>query len=168
VWERFSALIGEPSEFAAAVNNELAKAFGGDVSFATAVCGVIDAATGMLRLCGAGGPPPLIIRRSGDVETVGLSGLPLGVLEDVAYSAHAERLEAGDALLLYTDGAVEIDSAGGQILGVDGLIGLLRSMNYPHTPLSIPALEERLLTFSNAIRLADDMTIIEARFSGAD
>jgi hypothetical protein len=32
----------------------------------------------------------------------------------------------------------------------------------------MPALEERLLKFSNAIRMPDDLTIIEARFMGSD
>jgi hypothetical protein len=36
-------------------------------------------------------------------------------------------------------------------------------MGYPRTPLSMPALEERLLKFSNAIRMADDITIVEMR-----
>jgi hypothetical protein len=51
-------------------------------------------------------------------------------------------------------------------LGVDGFIGLLREMDYPGAPLSMAALEERLLKFSNAIRLSDDVTIIEARYNG--
>jgi sigma-B regulation protein RsbU (phosphoserine phosphatase) len=166
VWERCSGLLDAPAAFASAVNNELARAFGGDVSFATAVCGKIDASNGRLQLAGAGGPSPLVIRRSGDIQTVTLSGLPLGVLEDADYGGRDLRLEAGDALLLFTDGAFEIDNADNKILGVDGLVGLLTAMDYPRTPLSMPALEERLLKFSNAIRLADDMTIIEARFVG--
>jgi hypothetical protein len=52
-------------------------------------------------------------------------------------------------------------------LSVDGLIGLLLDMDYPRTPLSMPALEERLLKFSNAIRMPDDTTVVEARFFGA-
>lgn len=166
VWERYSGLLDAPAAFASAVNNELVKAFGGDVSFATAVCGKIDASDGRLHLSGAGGPSPLVIRSSGAIETVPLSGLPLGVLEEADYGGRDLRLEAGDALLLFTDGAFEIDNADRKILGVDGLIGLLKAMDYPRTPLSMPALEERLLRYSNAIRLPDDLTLIEERFAG--
>jgi PAS domain S-box-containing protein len=166
LWERFLPLLTEPSEFAAAVNNELAKVFGGDASFATAVCGVIDAANGSLRLSSAGGPPPLIARRSGRIQKTEMSGLPLGVMEGVIYGVHGMRLELGESVLLFSDGAFEIDNAAGEILGVDGLIGLLQEMDYPRTPLSMPALEERLLKFSNAIRMPDDITIIEAQFIG--
>ncbi len=168
LWERFLPLLTEPPEFAAAVNNELVKVFGGDVSFATAVCGVIDASNGTLWLTAAGGPPPLIARRSGRIQKTEISGLPLGVMEGVAYSVHGMHLEAGESVLLFSDGALEIENAAGEILGVGGLIGLLQEMDYPRTPLSMPALEERLLKFSNAIRMSDDITIVEVRFLGTD
>jgi serine phosphatase RsbU (regulator of sigma subunit) len=92
-----------------------------------------------------------------------MAGLPLGVMEGVAYGVHGMRLEAGESALLFSDGAFEIHNTAGEILGVDGLIELLQEMDYPRTPLSMPALEERLLKFSNAIRMPDDLTIIEAR-----
>ena len=168
LWERFLALLTKPAEFAAAVNAELVKVFGGDVSFATAVCGLIDASNGALWLTSAGGPPPLIARRSGRIKRIEVAGLPLGVIEEATYGVQGTRLEAGDGVLLFSDGAFEIDNAAGEILGVDGLIGLLQEMDYPRTPLSIPALEERLLKFSNAIRISDDVTIVEIRYMGSD
>jgi phosphoserine phosphatase RsbU/P len=168
LWERFLPLLTEPSEFASAVNNELVKVFGGDVSFATAVCGAIDASNGSLWLSSAGGPAPLIFRKNGEIKKVELSGLPLGVIEGVGYRGHGMRLEEGDAMLLFSDGVFEIHNSSGEILGVDGLIGLLQETDYPRAPLSIPSLEEQLLKFSNAIRMPDDITIIEARFIGAE
>jgi PAS domain S-box-containing protein len=167
MWDRFLALLTEPAEFAAAVNTELVKVFGGDVSFATAICGLIDASDGTLWLTAAGGPAPLIARRSGQIQKIEISGLPLGVVADATYSVHGMRLETGDAMLLFSDGAFEIHNSAGEILGVDGLMGLLKEMGYPRTPLSMLELEERLLKFSNAIRLEDDVTIIEARYHGA-
>jgi sigma-B regulation protein RsbU (phosphoserine phosphatase) len=124
---------------------------------------LIDASDGTLWMTAAGGPPPLIARRSGQIQKTEISGLPLGVLEGVIYNVHDMRLEAGESLLLFSDGAFEIDNAGGEILGVDGFIGLLQDLDYPTTPLSMRALEERLLKFSNAIRMSDDITIVEVR-----
>jgi hypothetical protein len=48
----------------------------------------------------------------------------------------------------------------------DHSIQILKNLKYPDTPLRMDALEEELLKFSNDIRLQDDITIIEARFSG--
>ena len=39
-------------------------------------------------------------------------------------------------------------------------------LNYPQMPLRMEMLEEVLLKFSNDIRLQDEITIIEARYSG--
>ena len=59
--------------------------------------------------------------------------------------------------------AVEIENTQGRMLGSEGLIEILRSQNYPQSPLRMEALEEELLRYSNSIRLEDDLTIIELR-----
>ena len=73
LWERFHPRLIGPADFAVAVNNELAKVVK-DESFATAICGVIDAETRKLRFVSAGGPPVLVVRRSGAVEQLESSG----------------------------------------------------------------------------------------------
>jgi serine phosphatase RsbU (regulator of sigma subunit) len=45
-WNRHFQLVKRPADFAAAVNDELVKLFGSVVTFATAVCGAIDAQSG--------------------------------------------------------------------------------------------------------------------------
>jgi PAS domain S-box-containing protein len=166
LWARHFQLLRNPVEFSAAVNKELVRVFGGDVSFATAISGVIDARAGTLRLTGAGGPPPLIIDANWTVEKVESSGLPFGVMEDVSYHEQTAQLEPGDSILLFSDGAIEIHNAKGELLGVDGFIEILKILDYPRIQLSMDALEEELLKFSNEIRLQDDVTVIEVRFSG--
>jgi serine phosphatase RsbU (regulator of sigma subunit) len=76
------------------------------------------------------------------------------------------QLQPGDSLLLFSDGAFEVHNAEDELLGVDGLAGILQSLDYPQTPLNMGALAEELLKFSNEIRLQDDIAIIEMRFSG--
>jgi hypothetical protein len=44
---------------------------------------------------------------------------------------------------------------------------ILRRLGYPEQPLSLAVLEKELLKFSNEIRLQDDVTIIEALFTGS-
>jgi PAS domain S-box-containing protein len=165
--KRHFELLKNPSEFASAINEELIRVFGEDVSFATAMCGFVDAGNGKIRLTGAGGPPPLIIRSDGRVERLKSSGLPLGVMEAVPYQEKSSHLLPGDALLLCSDGATEIHDAGGKELGIEGFVRILKTLDYPATKLSMPLLEEKLLKFSNAIRLPDDLTMVEIRYRGA-
>ena len=91
--------------------------------------------------------------------------MPLGLTADAPYEDHAVKLEPGDSLLLFTDGAFEIHDSKGEMLDVDGFARTLQKLNYPRSPLNMEVLEEELLRFSNDIRLQDDLTIIEIRFA---
>ena len=168
LWQRHHAFLDNPAEFAATINKELVGVFGDINTFAAATCGVIDARDASLCFAGAGGPPPLIVDAKGNFKKLPSSGLPLGFTDDIpeaaAYQEQTVPLEAGDAILIFSDGAFEIHNAADMILGVDGFINILKDLNYPQAPLNMAALEEALLKFSNDIRLQDDITILEARF----
>jgi serine phosphatase RsbU (regulator of sigma subunit) len=166
VWNQHFQLLTNPAVFAAEVNKELVRIFGRVVTFATAVCGVIDARAGKVSFTGAGGPSPLLIRANQVFEKIQCPGPPLGVMEDVPYEEQTIKLESGDSILLFSDGAFEIRNARDQLLGVDGLAQILTSLDYPQNQLNMDELHEELLTFSNEIRLQDDITIIEVRYLG--
>jgi hypothetical protein len=59
-----------------------------------------------------------------------------------------------------------IQNAQNEWLGVEGFTQILKSLDYPKAPLSMNTLEEKLLMYSNDIRLQDDITVIEARYFG--
>ena len=61
-----------------------------------------------LTIASGGHPPPLIVRADGRVERVETPGTLVGVLEQARFEERDARLWPGDALLLYTDGAVEL------------------------------------------------------------
>jgi PAS domain S-box-containing protein len=61
-----------------------------------------------VTLASGGHPPPLILRAGGAVEWVELPGTLVGILDDARFEDREFRLGAGDLLLLYTDGAVEL------------------------------------------------------------
>ena len=92
-------------------------------------------------------------------------GLPFGIMEDASYEETSVPIQEGDHLLLFSDGAVEVDNADGQMLGVDGLIGILKEQDYPTKDIQMSALEVELLKYSDGIRIEDDLTFIEIRFN---
>ncbi|MFI5762384.1 SpoIIE family protein phosphatase [Streptomyces sp. NPDC051563] len=74
---------------------------------ATAVCGLFDPRTRVMRWARAGHLPPVLVR-AGEAEAFPLiEGLLLGALPDVAYVEREVQLEPGDTLLMFTDGLVE-------------------------------------------------------------
>ncbi|MCC0094354.1 SpoIIE family protein phosphatase [Streptomyces flavotricini] len=74
---------------------------------ATAVCGLFDPRTRVMRWARAGHLPPVLVR-GGEPEAFPLiEGLLLGALPDVTYIEREVRLEPDDTLLMFTDGLVE-------------------------------------------------------------
>ncbi|MET9697209.1 SpoIIE family protein phosphatase [Streptomyces sp. NPDC006529] len=74
---------------------------------ATAVCGLFDPRTRVLRWARAGHLPPVLLR-GGEAHAFPLiGGLLLGALPDAVYAEREVRLEARDTLLMFTDGLVE-------------------------------------------------------------
>jgi serine phosphatase RsbU (regulator of sigma subunit)/anti-sigma regulatory factor (Ser/Thr protein kinase) len=68
----------------------------------------LDPASGEAKIVRAGHPLPLLRRADGSVQAIAEEGgIPLGVLADEQWPTATVRLEAGDRLLLYTDGLVE-------------------------------------------------------------
>lgn len=167
LWERHHGLLMNPMEFAATMNDELVKVVKTDESFATAICGLVDLQEQVFRFAGAGGAQVLVMHADGTYECPESSGLPLAVMEDALYEEVAIGIQTGDRLLLFSDGAIEVHNAEGQMLDIEGLVAILKKQGYPACGIDMDALEEELLKYSNSIRLDDDLTIMEVRFPGA-
>jgi sigma-B regulation protein RsbU (phosphoserine phosphatase) len=69
------------------------------------VCGHAHA-NGEVEICNAGHCPPVLVRR-GEISTIEAAALPLGLFSTGQYEASTVRLDAGDHLVLYTDGLTE-------------------------------------------------------------
>ena len=75
--------------------------------FVTVFYGVLEAVTGRLTYASAGHDPPFLRRASGAVEPLMPTGPLMGVIEELEIGDATVELEAGDALLAYTDGVSE-------------------------------------------------------------
>ncbi|MGZ8647933.1 MAG: SpoIIE family protein phosphatase [Solirubrobacteraceae bacterium] len=58
-----------------------------------------------------GHPLPLVLRAGGEVETAGVPGTLLGIVDDPEISEQRIALAPGDALVLYTDGVTDTTAA---------------------------------------------------------
>jgi len=96
--------------------------------FITLAAGILDIATGDLRLCNAGHDAPFLIRKGTAPSSIAIhSGPPLGVIE-FSYQTERVQLLAGDIVCLITDGLTEAIDADGAILGRGRLENALAHM----------------------------------------
>lgn len=125
----FGGLLGSvpAGEFLAAANRYLLRQ-DWDEGFATAVHVVVNLATGEYECYGAGHPPiAQLAAGSGKWTLVEASGPALGILDDVAYPPTHGKLAPGDALMLYTDGLIELPGRD-LAMGVDRLLGAAETL----------------------------------------
>ncbi len=163
LWARHCSQLTEQGLFATTMNNELKKVVK-DSSFATAICGLIDAEQRVLHLTTAGGPPVLVFRSNGAWEELSSSSFPFGIMENISYQTKTVQFDQGDRLLIFSDGAYEIHNAEGVMLGVEGFARILQDLGYPDEDIDVNVLEKELLTYSNSVQIEDDLTLIDINF----
>jgi serine phosphatase RsbU (regulator of sigma subunit) len=137
-----------------------------DDRFVTAFYGIFDRASLAFTYANAGHPQPLHLDRQGRCRPLEASGLMLGVLPDVEYHEHSVRLQPGDRLCLFTDGASECKGPGGKLFGVASLIE-----HFQQSPALPPAalaqqLVRRLEAFRGPVPQSDDLTLLIAEVRG--
>ena len=165
LWDRHCERSTDPSKFAGLMNRELSKIVGKGERFATAMFVSVDLKNGTFQFTSAGSPPLLYMQPGGAYQSLECEGgFPLAVDAGSDYESASGQVHRGGALVLYSDGATEVEDSTGRQLGTEGLAKILKGLDYPGSPLSAGAVQQELLTFSNAIQLADDLTVIGVRF----
>ena len=79
--------------------------------FATLFYAAYDPATGAVEYVSCGHPAARIRRADGRIETLAAGGLPVGMFEELRVVARTARLDAGEVLLIYSDGVTEAADA---------------------------------------------------------
>ncbi|MGQ9495508.1 MAG: SpoIIE family protein phosphatase [Thermoanaerobaculaceae bacterium] len=124
-------------------------------------------AGGKLKYCLAGQPPPLKLRRDGEVEELPLPAarLPLGALAEAFWDEVEARLAPGELLLLYSDGLVDAQGPDGEAFGEERLKDLLRQG--PREPeAAVAAIIDTVRSFSGDGQAFDDVTVMAVKWEG--
>ena len=115
-----------PSDVLAALNNYIV-ANRLDSRFVAMLFAALDTNTRRLTLSNAGCPYPLLLRK-GSVEQIEVSGVPLGLFEDIRYDSLSLDLQPGDVLVFASDGILECENVEQEAFGARGLGALLNSL----------------------------------------
>ncbi len=118
-----------------------------------------------LRLASCGNPYPLHFH-NGEVNELKVDGYPLGVREGTQYNAIEAQLQAGDYLVLYSDGIPESINVAEEMFGYERTIETVKAACAEG--ISSQDLVERLMSkareFAGEEPQADDMTCVVVRF----
>jgi len=123
----------------------------------------IDVETREIVYAMAAMEPPILVADGRPVKLPGARlGLPLGAFEDSEYHDCRLHLEAGQVLVLYTDGVIEARNKAGDFYDDYRLLGLLERI--PLARLTAEEIKTRIVDdarrFTGGTLLADDMTLV--------
>ncbi len=160
----FAPGCSSPSEVLAAVNRQLYEDIREDMFISMAYV-IIDPSNGSLVMARAGHDPALLFRRSsGKVETIRSPGLALGVDGGAVFERvtkdHSIELEAGDCILLYTDGVREAVNVQGDEFGMDRMSDTFRASAPSGAEAVLGEMQSVVRDFTGDGPQMDDITLV--------
>ncbi|MEA3363931.1 MAG: SpoIIE family protein phosphatase [Thermodesulfobacteriota bacterium] len=134
--------------------------------FMTLFYGVLDPEDRSLCWISAGHAPMFLYRTNGQVEELGSSGIPLGIIAKTPYEmAPIIEFKPGDILLIGTDGIWETQNMAGEMFGTDRVKDFL----IRHAEADAEAMTEQLISELNSFRgehsQDDDITLMVIKAS---
>jgi sigma-B regulation protein RsbU (phosphoserine phosphatase) len=131
--------------------------------FATFFWAVFDETGRDVTWVNAGHNAPMLVRASGAVERLGPSGPPLGAIPVASYRQSATALEAGDLLVIFTDGVTEAVDLAEQEFGEARLEALLRESRGETSDLVCERIVSAVRDFEAGAPQNDDITLVAVR-----
>ena len=127
--------------------------------FITLFCAVLDR-EGHLTYINAGHNLPILVRLTGETETLTTKSVLLGAFDFIEYKPRQTRLSSGDVVVMYTDGVTEAVNADNEMFGEDRLEELVRKC----VSLTAEQIKQRILDevirFTRGLPQGDDITLI--------
>jgi sigma-B regulation protein RsbU (phosphoserine phosphatase) len=146
--------------------NRLLCADSSDGTFVTLFCARLEPGASTVAYVNAGHNPPLVARGGGALDELRPTGMALGLIDDFVYEQGVVQLDAGDVLVLYTDGVPDAARPDGQRFGMDRLRRTVLGPGGRPAAEIVAALEEAVDRFSGTTEQFDDMAILVAHRTG--
>jgi sigma-B regulation protein RsbU (phosphoserine phosphatase) len=147
-----------PAELLRELNTTLAPKTA-PTKFVTMVVGVLDPKTGAIEFANAGHVAPLVISKSG-VAQLTVTDMVVGLFAQAKYRNQSVTLDAGDSLVLFTDGVTEAENEVEEQLGLDPVAQCVSTMHGTPAPEVLDTIENHVQEFIGNAALADDLTML--------
>ncbi len=128
--------------------------------FFTILYGVLDVKTQLFTFASAGHPGPVLVRAGQPPQLLEGSSYPIGISPEPDYQTQTIQLQAGDKLLLYTDGVVEALSSRDKPYGQERLLRTIgRNAHKPIQEL-LDGIMKALENWACHVNLRDDLSLV--------
>ena len=134
-------------------------------TFVTAIYAVIDSDRRAMTLANAGHPPLLIGRDNNHVDESREHGCMLGFFPDAPYTNERLDLQAGDCVLLYTDGVTESLNPKKEFLDTDRVRAWLAAAGGADAARFADSVLRQLREWRGRSVFDDDVTFVVARLA---
>jgi len=128
--------------------------------YLTLLYGILDLPTLRFRYARARHPGPLRVRDGEATFHVEGGGIPIGIEPDAVYRDEELRLDAGDLLILFTDGVHEAIDGRSEEFGIDRLLAEAGHAARLGAAGAVEALRARLGAFRKQEPPRDDVTLL--------
>jgi phosphoserine phosphatase RsbU/P len=146
------------------VNQYLCERSGED-RYATVFYGVLDK-QGRFEYVNAGHVPPLLRRKSGQLEGLGSANFPVGMFSEAEYQSSRIQLEAGDYLVIYTDGVSEAQNTRSELFEEARLRHIMEDFSGQSVQEMGDVIREGMRAFTEGAAQSDDITILVVQYKG--
>ena len=110
----------------------------------------------------AGHPPVMVRRSSGSVDSFPATAVPIALIPEMETASASFQLDPGDALVICTDGLLELKNDDGEFFGLDHTISSIASSD--GSPCGIySTLTQAIEDFHELDRLDDDLSFVAMR-----
>ena len=159
-----TGLQGLPAEECMAKVNDILCGESVGSMFVTVFYGIYDVTTGAVSFANAGHNPPYILRADGTVEKLSCScNLVLGAVEGMPFTGESLQLNAGDALVMYTDGVTEAENKNHDQFGESRLEAELAELKGADSKQIVSGINAKVKEFINGAPQSDDITQLVIR-----
>jgi len=154
------------AEIVASMNQYACTNSQSGLRFTTAFLAEFVPATRALTYINAGHNNPILRRSSGTVERLVDGGLPLGIRAQAVYASGSAVLQAGDWLVIFTDGLIEALNERGEEYGEPRLLEVLRAGAASDPDELLRRMLSEVAGFVGATPQHDDITCMLVKISG--
>jgi sigma-B regulation protein RsbU (phosphoserine phosphatase) len=128
--------------------------------FLTLFLGILNVEKGELNYCNAAHTPAFILKQDGNITELGQShGLPLGIYPDKNYKDAKIKLDAGDKLILYTDGLNELTNTDKKQFGIERFKTQIAELKDLSPAKMLAQIERNLDLFQRGTTQNDDICV---------